>query len=269
VGLEVVEIVINVEETFGISLPDARVSELRTVGQLHECIVEILGQDLDETSLRPMVLDRLRSALSAAGQWNDAASDRVPLLRRSSGVGGPPPDTACEQTVTRDGDTQLSSLFPFVGRCEAWMRFEKALGLPLPPLERPRQVRGLLVVLAVFLGWIAGLAAIVVLLPPNPPGWLGAPLGVLFSLIAIYLSWRLGSWLTRPLARFWPRGLQTIGNLADFVIQQHYGKVVRKEQGFSRDEVWCILQDIVAGVLHVDRERVTRDARFAEDLGAG
>jgi acyl carrier protein len=269
VGLEVVEIVINVEETFGISLPDARVSELRTVGELHECIVEILGQDLDETSLRPTVLEKLHSALSAAGQWNASASDHVPLLLGSSAVGGPLPGTACEQAVAHDGDAQLSSLFAFVNRREAWMQFEKALGLPLPRLERPRQVRGLLVVLAVFLGWVAGLAAMVVLLPPNPPGWLGAPLGVLFSLIAIYLSWRLGNWLTRPLARFWPRGLQTVGNLADFVIQQHYGRVVKKEQGFSRDEVWCILQDIVAGVLRIDRERVTPEARFVEDLGAG
>ena len=38
------EIVMDVEETFGIALPDARVSELRTVGELHECIVRFSGR---------------------------------------------------------------------------------------------------------------------------------------------------------------------------------------------------------------------------------
>jgi acyl carrier protein len=269
VGLEIVEIVMDAEETFGISLPDARVSGLHTVGELHECIVDVLGQDQDETSLRPIVLERLENALSARERTNDS----MPLLRRSRAGGGPAAAAACEQAVAHggviDGGMQLSSLFPFAGRRETWARFEKALGLPLPPLERPRLVRAILLVLAVFLGWIGGLAAMVVLLPPDPPGWLGAPLGVLFSAVAIYLSWRLNNWLTRPLARFWPRGLHSVGDLADFVMQQHYGKVVKKEQGFSRDEVWCILQDIVAGVLRVDRQRVTPEARFAEDLGAG
>jgi acyl carrier protein len=253
VGLEVVEIVMDAEESFGISLPDARVSEIRTVGELHECIVDVLGQDQDETALRPIVLERLGGALSACERSNDS----VPLLRRSSAGG------------KIDADAPLSSLFPFSARRVTWVQFEKALGLPLPPLERPRLLRAMLLVLAVFLGWIAGLAAMVVLLPPGSPGWLGAPLGLLASVVGIFVSWRLGNWLTRPLARFWPRGLHSIGNLADFIIWRHYGLVVTREHGFSRDEVWCILQDIVAGVLHVDRERVTRDARFAEDLGAG
>jgi acyl carrier protein len=248
VGLEVVEIVMDAEETFGISLPDARVSELHTVGELHECIVDVLGQDRDEAALRPIVLERLGGAIVSSG-------------------------VACEPTTVRggkiDANVPLSSLFPFAGRRVTWVQFEKALGLPLPPLERPRQLRTMLFVLAVFLGWIAGLAAMVVLLPPGSPGWLGAPLGLLASVIGIFASWRLGNWLTRPLARFWPRGLHSIGNLADFIIWRHYGLVVTREHGFSRDEVWCILRDIVAGVLHVDRERVTRDARFSEDLGAG
>ena len=47
----------------------------------------------------------------------------------------------------------------------------------------------------------------------------------------------------------------------------HYGCVVKREHGFSRDEVWSILQEIVAGVLGIDRERVTPEARFVEDLG--
>ena len=83
-------------------------------------------------------------------------------------------------------------------------------------------------------------------------------------------DWRLVS--PRPLAdsagRSWPRG-STIGDLPRPFSIWHYGKVVQREHGFSRDEVWCILQEIVAGVLGIDRERVTPEARFVEDLGSG
>jgi acyl carrier protein len=237
VGLEVVEIVMDVEETFGISLPDARVSEIRTVGELQECIVEVLGRDLDEASLRQVVLEKLCGVLTVG--------ERVA------------------------GETRLASLFPYAGRRRAWARLEQALGWSLPPLERPRAVTGLLVAVAAVLGWVAGLVAMFVFCPPDPPAWLAAPLGLGFAVVAIFLLWRLGRRLTIPLARCWPMGLETVGDLADFIIRHHYGRVVKREEGFSREGVWCILQEIVANVLRVDRERVTPESHFVEDLGAG
>jgi acyl carrier protein len=244
VGLEVVEIVMDVEETFGISLPDARVSEIRTVGELNECIADILGHDLDEASVTKIVLDRLRSAITSV---DGTAASRI------------------------DSDTRLPSLFPYGGRKSAWKRLEASLDLPLPPLDRPRPLNGLLTVVAIALGWLFGLLTLVVIVPPeiDPPGWLVAPLGVIFGLLAMYLCWRLGRWLTLPLARIFPRNLDTVGNLTELIVRQHYGRVVKQEQRFSRDEVWSILQEIVAGVLRVDPQRVTPEARFVEDLGAG
>jgi hypothetical protein len=59
-GLELVELVMDVEETFGISLPDARASEMRTVGDLYDCIVEILGREEEGDSLTNDVFERLR-----------------------------------------------------------------------------------------------------------------------------------------------------------------------------------------------------------------
>jgi len=271
VGLELVEIVMDVEETFGISLPDARVSEIRTAGELNECIVEILGQDLDETSVAQTVLDRLRNAISVGGQPDDC----VLLLHRSSARGGPPSGTACKQAVAHDvsinADTRLSTLFPRFGRKRDWKRLEESLDLPLPPLVRPRLLNTIAIVVAIPLGWICGLSAILALDLPKAGflAALAAILGLVLGLLAIVAFWLVGRWLTSPLAASWPKGLCTVGDLSQAILQMHYGRVVRREHGFSRDEVWCILQEIVAGVLGIDRERITPEARFAEDLGAG
>jgi len=244
VGLELVEIAMDVEETFGIALPDVRASELRTVGELHECIVEILGKDLDDASVTPIVLERLRNALTSV----------------SGGAAG-----------SIDADTRLSTLLPWLGRKTAWKQLEKSLDLSLPPLVRPRLISTLGIVAAIPLGWICGLSAILALDLPKAGflAALAAILGLVFGLLAILAFWLVGRWLSSPLAASWPRGLHTVGDLSQAVLHRHYGIVVRREHGFSRDEVWCILQEIVAGVLGIDRERVTPEARFVEDLGAG
>jgi hypothetical protein len=41
-GLESVELVLNVEDAFGISIPDDIASDVRTVGQLHSVILDLL-----------------------------------------------------------------------------------------------------------------------------------------------------------------------------------------------------------------------------------
>ena len=244
VGLELVEIAIEVEETFGIALPDVRASELRTVGELHECIVGILGQDLDETSVAQIVLDKLRNALTSV----------------SGGAAG-----------SINAGTRLSTLLPRFGRKGDWKRLEESLDLPLPPLVRPRLLSTIAVIVAIPLGWICGLLAILLSDPPKSGllAALAAILGLVCGLLAILAFWLVGRWLTSPLATSWPRGIRTVGDLSQTILQMHYGIVVRREYGFSRDEVWCILQEIVAGVLGIDRERVTPEARFVEDLGAG
>jgi hypothetical protein len=168
-------------------------------------------------------------------------------------------------------DSPLSTLFPYVGRKGNWKRLEESLNLPLPPLVRPHLINTIGIVIAIPLGWICGLSAILVLDLPKA-GFLAAVaaiLGLVSALISIVAFWLVGRWLTSPLAASWPKGLFTVGDLSQAILQMHYGRVVRREHGFSRDEVWCILQEIVAGVLGIDRERITPEARFAEDLGAG
>jgi hypothetical protein len=41
-GLETVELVMNVEDAFGIAIPDELASEIRTVGQLNDTVMELI-----------------------------------------------------------------------------------------------------------------------------------------------------------------------------------------------------------------------------------
>jgi acyl carrier protein len=243
-GLELVEIAMDAEETFGIAIPDSRISEIRTVGEFRDCIVEILDQNIDEESLAPTVFERLRNAMTS--------------------VGGIAPGSI-------ESGARLSTIFPFGGRKNAWRRLGESLGLSLPPLELPRWLRTIGILIAVPLGWMCGVLAIFGLDLPKS-GFLAAIsaiLGLVLGVLAIVMFWLIGRWLTSPLAACWPRGLGTVGDLSRAILQMHYGRVVKREHPFSREDVWCILQEIVAGVLGVDPQRVTPEARFVEDLGVG
>jgi acyl carrier protein len=243
-GLELVEMVMDAEETFGIAIPDSQISEVRTVGEFHECIVEILKQDLDETTLATNILDDLRNAITS--------------------VTGAAPGSI-------DADTRLSTLFPFIGRKTAWKRLEQSFGVSLPPLELPRLIRTIGIVVAIPLGWICGLLAMQNLGLPKAGflAALAAILGIVLGVISIVIFWQVGRWLLSPLAACWPRGLDTVGILSRAVLQMHYGCIVKRERTFNRDEVWSILKEIIAGTLGIDQERITPESRFAEDLGAG
>ena len=47
-GLDAVELVMSVEETFGIEIADREVGTIRTAGDLHRCVLRKLGVSEDE-----------------------------------------------------------------------------------------------------------------------------------------------------------------------------------------------------------------------------
>ena len=135
------------------------------------------GRDLDETTLDTNVLDKLRNAITS--------------------VTGAAPGSI-------DADTRLSTLFPFVGRKTAWKRLEQSLGLSLPPLERPRLIRTIGIVVGRFRS--AGSAACWRFWPSicrRPASWLRWPRfsASCSDVISILAFWLVGRWLT---CRRWP-----------------------------------------------------------------
>ena len=244
-GLEMVEIVMEVEKTFGISLSDYRASKISTVGDLFACVVETLGYENEGDGLKDEIIKELQDAL------HSVASER-----------------ARREMITVD--LELAKLFPVFGRRKAWRRLAIILYLKLPSLECPHLISTVFLVIAIVLGNISGILMLQSVFPPrtNLPGWLIGVLGVLFVLLSVFLWCLVSRFLTLPSAILWPTDIRTIGDLSRYILKKRYGEFFKNSKRFNRDEAWCIMQDIVASTLRINPSDVKLESRFYEDLGA-
>lgn len=245
-GLEMVEIAMEVERTFGITLPDSRTPQITTVGELCEYIVEALGRESEGEGLKGEVFREVETALQSA----------LPGLLYPKEF---------------SKDTTLADLFPPMSRRRARQRLMNSLGMNLPALNRPRWISTLVIVAAVVLGPVTGLLTLFSVFPSKStsPNWVIGLLCPVFVYGSACLWWFACRALTVPFAVFWPKEICTIGDLSEFVLMKSYGGVARKAKRFSREEVWNILQLIVASTLDLSRFDVQPESRFIEDLGAG
>ena len=63
-GLETVELVLAVEELFGITIPDASAEKIATVGQLQDFVFAELSKRTDNTRTSVEVFDVLRALIA-------------------------------------------------------------------------------------------------------------------------------------------------------------------------------------------------------------
>lgn len=239
-GLELVEIVMDVEQTFGIRLPQVEMPAIQTVGQLRDCIAKALAERLEGERLEQHVFDRLREAVES-------------VRRMSPGQITP--------------NTPLHRILPVASRRRVWRHIKASLPWTLPPLRRPPWVGAIVTVAAVALAWLCTFGS------SNPKWVTAAPaiamaclffIGPLAAFFAV-----VGVWLTTPLAVVWRPDIPTVGDLARAVVAINFTNWSQPQRPWSDDEIWNALRQIVAEVLGVDPAKVTREARFVEDLGAG
>jgi acyl carrier protein len=109
-GLDGVELVLRIEETFGISLADEEVSSIQTPRQLTELVLTHLAAAPSAACISQVAFHRLRRSL-----MSEFSTRRATV--------GP--------------DVRWESVFPLATRKQSWERLSKALRLRLPSLERP------------------------------------------------------------------------------------------------------------------------------------
>ncbi len=233
-GLDLVELTMEVEETFGIAIPDADAAGIVTVGELHRYVVEKLRAG--------------EATLTMSGCRSRAAFYR---LRRAlvEGLG-------VERRGIRPA-TVMGSLVAPRGRRDSWVRLEQALGVRLPRLVRPK---ALVITLTVF---IMTAAVVVGLFGAS----VGAPgLDVLASVFALGITLAvLAAWFTIPFATAIPPACATVRDAVGAVIL-HAPPSAR--EGLDPDTVWLMLRSLIVEQLGVHPDEVVEGASFVGDLGA-
>ena len=229
-GLDGVELVMEVEETFGFSIPDEDAAALHTVGKLYDYIMDHRFRGRREGCLTSVVFYKLRRALMLV------------LEIPRSGVRPPVPLATIISTHRR----------------RFWADLQRTLGLRLPELVRPRWVTRsatavavcLVAAAAVFLVAELGISAAVV------PIW-GT---VCLVSYVVYQT-------TKPLAVEFRPDFATIGGLTKAVLRKNYAAISDECDRASADEAWETLRAIIVEQLGVRAGDVTREASFVKDLG--
>ena len=238
-GLDLVELVMELEETFNFHIADEGAGSVRTVGDLYRLCLSGLQGKTSERCVSSAAFYQLRRSLAAL----------VGVERRRVQL-----------------DAPLGGLLPAPGRRAAWRQIKETTGLRLPLLELPRGVQRCLLAASGVLTLVTVLA--IGLWPARAfrPAF-GAVSGLLtmagIFLVFLYAGFRL----TRPCAVEIPECCRTIRSAVKTLVNMNYGGFADRVGSFDEAEVWRIVRDRVVRVTGVPPERVTEDAQLVKDLG--
>ena len=137
-------------------------------------------------------------------------------------------------------DFPLIDILPRLSRRSRTKKMEKHLGFKLNILRPPHWVTGTLVIIL--------LASIVGLLF----NWQIGLLGFAFSIGGLWLANKIGNELD----------LQTVGQVAEKMTRENYLKSRRDPKTFNKNEIEKLLTDLFSHELAVNKNNLTRDAKF-------
>lgn len=145
----------------------------------------------------------------------------------------------------------LDDVIPLKTRRQTWSALTEASGLELPSFEVSEYSHGIVVGLS----FVAALLGHLIGGPGQSVWWHGA---VLFAVVYV-LSLAVASCKANGL----PGNCMTVRDLTTAVMCKNADRL----REIGRSDVWPTIQWIIADTLMIDREVVTRDASFVDDLG--
>jgi hypothetical protein len=230
-GLDAVELVIEVEEEFGVAIPDEEAGCMITLGHLHDYLLEANGRLHRSPCLTQGAFYRIRRAMV-----DTLGVDRCSIR----------PSTA---------------LLPLLGesrRWKKWRQIENALALRLPYLlDRT----GAGVAFGGLVGATCGFTLAITMSGDPFVGAAGALLGVNPG---VFVGWLVGR-SCRPLVA---PAFATVGQLSRCVVTLNADQLrAPDELPAENDPIWERLSTIVARQFDVPRETLTRRTEFVKDLG--
>lgn len=237
-GLDTVELVIEVEERFGIRIRDEDAEKIQTAGQLRDYVLMCISSGASTYPNRP--IDTV--CLTAAAFYR--------IRRGLMSVAGVP------REAIRPG-ANTASLLPQEGRRAAWTALSETLQLTLPRLTRPAWLTCWLT-LAVLTSAAGTVVAAM--------QWVPAPDAVVLGVLQLMLLGLLAGYASRPFARIPYRDAQTIGGLVWNVAALNATTLLQAYDRPVEQEVWEILKLLIIEHLGVPAEDVTPDASWVNDF---
>ncbi|GIW97730.1 MAG: acyl carrier protein [Pirellulaceae bacterium] len=228
-GLDGVELLMDVEEHFGISIQDAEAEAMGTVGDL---------------------ISLISARLSAAQRIECPTARAFFDLRRLVRT------VATDDSLRiRPRDRVTEKLAPAT-RKRLWEQLDDLLGTHPPELCRAGHLRWLLVLVGLVCLASAFLAAIAVEFTILP-----LTLAIAVAIIALLNR------MTLRFRNFPPQGWATFGEIA--IQLAGTTAATKKLHLRSDDDILHALRPLVVNALGVDESEVVPSARFVEDLGMG
>jgi len=230
-GLDAVELVMAVEEKFGITISDEEATNTLTVGDLKRLVHSKLKVSDADGCLTQRAFQLLRK--NAISQFGIDRHNFRP-------------------------ETALDTVVPLSSRRESWASFQSALGVDeLPELVRPYRVNLTITVLV-----------LCTLLLPVWYGALHSEHFGLWTLIGVILASSAGYWaaqLTKPMKTNFRAGHDRVRDIARLLVAK-YPQIIGKPRtvNWTEEEISCLLREVIIEQLGVTE--FDDNSRFVQDL---
>jgi len=237
-GLDLIEMMMDIEETFDVNIPDETAQKLHTVG---DCHLYVLGRIQERISKRP-ASEKPRPAKCVSShvfyRFRRA-------FQRVCGV------TKVDVRLNRP----LGEILPKARRKNLWRDLQKETGLSLPKLKCPLWTNRAI-------AWLGILSVSLILsisIFPHP--WMNLAFCVCAWTLAGRFWTASGNYLPMRLPDRWA----TVRDLVLGAMERNRGRILAEEGG----DIWPLIREIVIRYACVSPEEITPEARFIQDLGMG
>jgi acyl carrier protein len=230
-GLDAVELVLEIEEAFSIKIPDEEAEKLLTVGEVFDYILANTA-----VAKEPAV------CLTAATFY---------AIRKSAkklGITG--------RLHPRDS---IWAILPSSERVSFWSQLQQATKLKLPSLRRPKWLVAVSTVVVIISSIVFGIQLYGITHSPGLSMAIAWVSGVLLGLLV--------RGLTCPFAICPPSHCRTLREFAEVTMQLNFQTIRARYHEATKSDLWVTLRSIIVNQLDVSPREVQPAARFVQDLG--
>ncbi len=230
-GLDSIEILMKVEKTFDINIPNQEAEKIITVGDFHNAVWKHLEGKYSDKCKSQVLFYKLRQSFAEDFKFS-------------------------KQDFKLD--TSLNDIFPQSTRRQVYLNFANANNLELPDLVLVKPWSTFLVSIDVVTILGSLLLSIILIFFFNYSGWL-----LLIPLAGTVLTFFISEMLNPKRTVIEPA---LVKEFTQKVLSINYA-ALNKESGTNRKEMESVMNHIIADIVGLELSEVTPEKKIGDDLG--